>query len=309
MLQYPGAETIIDLLGIRHNEQVLILSDKNMEADAIAVIEQTFSDYGAFPSINWDLPLEFCDEIPNSFEPLMQGFDVIILAASQSWYHTNARKKAKYEWKKRVVECYGLVKESLVDGALVADYDQVAQKGEEISTILTGEKLIRIVSERGTDFTCSIMEVGYETGQYQTPGSGGNLPGGEVYIMPLPGSVNGRIIIDVSMDIYGSLDEDVLGIDMENGKIVNVFGDNSSIMQDIIQKDHRVAHIAEIAFGTNSWSKLGRSILEDEKKLGTAHVGFGNDTYMGGKNNGPHYDGVFSNPRVILDKGKEFLFG
>ena len=105
-------------------------------------------------------------------------------------------------------------------------------------------------------------------------------------------------------DLYGSLHEDVLGIDMESGKVVNVIGSKSSVLQKIIQKDHRVANIAEIAFGTNSWSKLGRSILEDEKKLGTAHVGFGNDTYMGGKNNGPHYDGIFLSPRIILSKGK-----
>jgi hypothetical protein len=36
-------------------------------------------------------------------------------------------------------------------------------------------------------------------------------------------------------------------------------------------------------------------------------VGFGNDTYMGGKNNGPHYDGIFLNPRIIIDKGKEII--
>ena len=304
MSQYPGAEAIIDILGIRNNEQVLILSDINVSVEAIAVVEQTFTDYGVPTSINWDLPLEFCDEMPDGFEPLMQEFDVIILAASQSWYHTSARRKAKYEWKKRVAECYGLVKESLVDGGLVADYKQVIRKGEELSAILKGEELIRIVSEKGTDFTCSIMDVGFETGQYQVPGSGGNLPGGEVYITPLPGSVNGRIIFDVSMDMYGTLNEDILCIDMENGRIVNVFGSKSSVLQKIIQKDHRVANIAEIAFGTNSWSKLGRSIIEDEKKLGTAHVGFGNDTYMGGKNNGPHYDGIFLSPRIILSKGK-----
>ena len=307
MLRYPGAEAIIDIMGIRNSEQVLILSDKNVSAKAINAVEQTFSDNGIFTSVNWDLPLEFCDEMPDGFGPIMQEFDVIILAASQSWYHTNIRKKAKYEWKKRVAECYGLVTESLFDGGLVADYDKVTQKGEELSAIIKGEKSVRIVSERGTDFTCDIKDVGFETGRYQIPGSGGNLPGGEVFIMPLPGSVNGRIVIDVSMDLYGSLYEDVLGIDMESGKVTNVFGSKSSILQRIIQKDHRVAHIAEIAFGTNSWSILGRSILEDEKKLGTAHVGFGNDTYMGGKNNGPHYDGIFLNPRIIIDKGKEII--
>jgi leucyl aminopeptidase (aminopeptidase T) len=307
MSKYPGAEAIINMMGIKSEERVLMLSDKDVSAEAIAVVEQTFSDFGIQASVNWDLPLEFCDEMPDGFESIMQEFDVIILAASQSWYHTNARKKAKYTWRKRVAECYGLVKESLLDGGLVADYNQVIRKGEELSAIFKGEEFFRIVSERGTDFTCYIKNVGFETGQYQAPGSGGNLPGGEVYIMPLPGSVNGRIVFDVSMDIYGSLNEGVLGIDIENGQIVNVFGAKSSVLQEIIQKDHRVAHIAEVAFGTNSWSILGRNILEDEKKLGTAHVGFGNDTYMGGENKGPHYDGIFLNPKVIFDKGKDIL--
>ncbi len=293
MLQYPGAEAIINMTGLKSGERVLVLSDNKTSAEAIAIIEQVCIDCGVLVLINRDLPLEFCDEMPDGFESIMQGFDVIILAASQSWYHTNARRKAKYEWRKRVVECYGLVKESLVDGGLVADYNQVARKGEELSAIFKGEKFIRIVSGRGTEFTCDIECVGVETGQYQNPGSGGNLPAGEVFIVPVPETANGRVVFDISMDLFGHFHEEVLGVDIKAGKIVNVFGEEASILEKAIIEDCRIANVAEVAFGVNEWAKCGRSILEDEKKYGTAHIGFGNDTYFGGGRSGPHYDGVF----------------
>lgn len=309
MSTYPGATAIINIMGIKPGEHVLILSDQKASAEAIAIVTRFFSDYGAFPSVNWDLPLTFADELPEWVELMVKESDVVIFAASQSWYHTNARKKAKHKWRKRVAECYGLVMESLLDGGLTADYSQVERKGEELSSIFQGGLPLRVVSDGGTNFTCNIMDVGFETGQYQQPGSGGNLPGGEVYIIPSPGSVNGKVIFDVSMDLYGSFNEDTIGIDMKDGKIVNVSGANESVLRKTVQQDHRVTHVAEIAFGTNAWSKLGQSILEDEKKLGTAHVGFGNDTYFGGKNNGPHYDGIFSNPRVVSGNGKEIILG
>jgi len=288
-------------MGIKLGEKVLVLTDVKTSTDAISILGATISDFGAVISVNRDLPLEFCEEMPEGFEPMMRGYDVIIFAASQSWYHTSARKRAKREWRKRVAECYGLVTESLLNGGLTADYNQVARKTEELLAIFKREKFFRVISEKGTDFTCRIMDVGFENGGYHLPASGGNLPAGEVYIRPLEGSVNGRVVFDVSMDLCGTLNEDTLTVDIKNGEIARVLGAKSLILQKVLHEDHRVAHIAEIAFGTNSWSKLGRSVLEDEKKLGTIHIGFGNDTYFGGKNKGPHYDGIFLSSKLIFD--------
>ena len=76
----------------------------------------------------------------------------------------------------------------------------------------------------------------------------------------------------------------------------------------------QLKHFAELGLGTNPCGIFGRSILEDEKVLGTAHIGFGNDTFLGGINSGPHLDGVLKDVTLevgnkrIINNGKLHFF-
>jgi len=304
---YPGAEAALELLGVRPGETVLILSDARVDEEPLRILQDAVLRHDAHPVVARDLPTAFSEELSPAVEDRLRESDVVLLAASNSFYHATARKRAKREWGKRVAECYGIVTANLAEGALTADYREVARLGKELHEIFQGTKTLRVLTEAGTDFTIRILRAGYEDGNYRRPGSGGNLPAGEVFLIPEPGTAHGRVVFDLSMDLAGTLRGGPTGFDVRSGEIQCLFGPGAPVLQEALRRDRRVGRIAELAFGTNAWAKLGRNVLEDEKKFGTGHVGFGNDTYFGGRNGGPHYDGVFLGPTAILDKGRRTL--
>jgi leucyl aminopeptidase (aminopeptidase T) len=67
-------------------------------------------------------------------------------------------------------------------------------------------------------------------------------------------------------------------------------------------------NVAEIGIGMNPAARLIGMVLEDEKVLGTVHIGIGDNSNMGGKSLaekvpvGVHIDGVVvSRPRLLAD--------
>jgi len=304
---YPGAEAIVDLMGIQPGEKVLILSDERISEEPLQIMVDAIRRSGALSVVKRNLPSTFVEELPPFFEDLVQRVDVVLFAASHSFYHTALRKRAKKEWGKRVAECYGIVKESLAQGGLTADPVEVARRGRDLWMRLRESGPIRITTSAGTDFSFHLRHAGFEKGCYRTSGSGGNLPAGEVFLIPVPKSAHGRIRLDLSMDMLGSLRDKPLTIEVREGKVESLSGPKAFILEDLIQKDNRIAQLSEIGLGTNPSAKLGRNVLEDEKVYGTCHVGFGNDTYFGGENGGPHIDGVFRTPTLELDEGRNSI--
>jgi len=60
--------------------------------------------------------------------------------------------------------------------------------------------------------------------------------------------------------------------------------------------------VAELGIGVNERARITGRIIEDEKKLGTAHVGFGMNVDFGGKNlSKTHNDCVFLHPTIEID--------
>jgi len=305
--KFPGAFGLIKVMGIKSGESVLMLSDSQISCKSLEIIESTLEDCGANVTLYSDLPLQHHQELPKKYHEHIKEADVTLLLASQSWYHAPTRRKAKYEWGKRIGECYGLVTEYLLDGALTANFGEVGRKGENLAKFFTNVESVRVQTESGSDFCFRVDEVGLEAGIYDQPGTGGNLPAGEIYLIPAPGTVEGRIVFDVSIDLIGNLNGSNLNLDVQSGHITEISGTHFHTINEAVQKEPRLSQIAEIAFGTNKWAILGRNILEDEKRLGTGHVGFGNNTYFGGQNGGPHYDGVFKNPSILcrFNNGEE----
>jgi len=141
-----------------------------------------------------------------------------------------------------------------------------------------------------------------ETGYYNNPGTGGNLPAGEISLGLLKNSAEGEIVFNVSFDHLGRLERNPLKISIKENRINKVEGKFKEKFECLLAQNENLRNVAEIGIGTNSSAILGRSVLEDEKKLGTAHIGFGNDTYFGGTTDGPHIDGVFLNATISIDE-------
>ncbi|MBF0275546.1 MAG: hypothetical protein HQK84_09980 [Nitrospinae bacterium] len=298
MQKYKGAYGFMRSLGIKNNEKVVILTDSIALKEPINILSSVFKEHKAVVDIKEIIPDEFLDELPESFIDEIKAYDVVLFMAYQSWYHTKLRRDAKYVMKKRVAECYDPCVELLLDGAMTADFEEMDKVGNNIARKYKVGDTLHIASASGTDFSCKVQMVAVESGCYETSGSGGNLPAGEVSLGVVKGSGSGKIVFDVSFELVEPSELPVT-LEVDGGCIVKATNkDNRSIMH--LLTPETVKNIAEVGIGINDKALLGRTILEDEKKNGTAHVGIGSNIYFGGNIKGPHYDGVFQNPLFTL---------
>ena len=115
---YPGAAALVELMGVRPGETVLILSDARVDDEPLCILRDEILRHGAHPVVDRGLPVIFAEELPLSLEAGIRASDAVLFAASHSFYHTTARKRAKKEWGKRVAECYGIVTGNLPKAGL-----------------------------------------------------------------------------------------------------------------------------------------------------------------------------------------------
>jgi leucyl aminopeptidase (aminopeptidase T) len=306
---YAGVVNFLNCVGIKSDERVLILMDEQTDLCPINALKEAFSARCKGAETLY-LPIKLESDFPVAVKRIIGDFDVIIIAASQSWYQAPTRKKAKYEMGKRVVECYGLRMDMLTKGALCVDPKELFNTAQQLVSLLKPGKVLKLETRLGTSFTARIHTIQTETGNYSNRSSGGNLPAGEISLGLVKGTANGTVVFDVSMDILGSLNKRHLSVEVRDGKTIGCLGRPSKDFIELLQKEPRLRNIAEVGIGINSLALLGRSVIEDEKKIGSAHIGFGNDSYFGGNITGPHYDAVLSNitatvgAKLIIRRGR-----
>ena len=90
---------------------------------------------------------------------------------------------------------------------------------------------------------------------------------------------------------------------MREGKAVKISGAHATELIEKFNEVGRKAHwIAEFGLGTNPKARIGGSVIEAEKVLGTCHVAFGDNSTFGGRiRAGIHLDGILRRPTIELD--------
>jgi len=98
---------------------------------------------------------------------------------------------------------------------------------------------------------------------------------------------------------------------VEQGFVTEVTGGPDAVkLKELLEKyGHDARNIAELGIGLNERAQLSGSPLEDEKVLGTVHIGIGDNSTFGGKVSVPsHLDGIMLKPTLTLD-GKIVIEG
>jgi len=230
-------------------------------------------------------------------------------AGAKSLTHTRARRAAS-EAGARGLTLPGVTIAVLMRDAARADYAAIAAGTEQLARRLTGSSEIRVTSDAGTDLRFDVHggEWFAERGLCDRPGQFSNLPGGEVSIAPV--DVDGTWVVDGSISWLGRL-ESPLTIEIRHRRIVAISGARAEEFRAYLDRFGPPAYnIAEIGIGMNPAAKLCGNVLEDEKILGSIHVGFGDNSNMGGKSlasvvQAPiHGDGVVISAPVILADGE-----
>ena len=245
----------------------------------------------------------------------LRASDIAILATTTWSASHSAGVIAAIEGGVRVLSMPGVTYEMFSNGAMTADYDEV-----ERLTVIWGElfargRRIRITTAKGTDLTAELGGLErtpfLDTGTMSPGGGLANMPGGEVAFAPIEGTTQGVVVADLMLSTTpGNLASEVR-IDIAAGRVADVSGGPAA--RDFIQELERHGDssrvVAEIAVGTNAAARSIGVVLEDEKQLGTAHVGFGHSVGIGGKNASTiHADAIMADATVSVD-GIEIIRG
>ncbi len=191
---------------------------------------------------------------------------------------------------------------SMLEGAMNVNWRALAKRTRGIARVVNKAETIEIMTTNGTDISFSKKgrKVESDTGILISPGSFGNLPAGEVYLAPLEGTANGKLILEWAPT--RSLKSPVTLI-IKNGFVEAISGDEvyAGYLRAKISEQKENANIAELGIGTNDMAKRPDNILESEKILGTIHIALGDNSSFGGKVSTPfHQDFVFFRPTVTL---------
>lgn len=245
-------------------------------------------------------------EPPAAVADAMLAYDVVIIITSYSLSHTNARSNACARGA-RIASCANLDLDMLLpDGVVDTDYFAIREKSVYIAKLLSTAREARIVTAQGTDLRFSLehRQGYYDDGFYTSPGSWGNLPGGEAYTTPLEGTGEGRVVVPAGWAY--ALEED-MSFHIAQGEIQQLAGGGkvgeryrAFLFGPESPRSRR--NLAELGIGTNGKAKKADSVLEAEKIDGTVHVALGDNAHMGGTVEADfHDDFVLPAPDLYLD--------
>lgn len=200
----------------------------------------------------------------------------------------------------------------MLKGAMRVNWSKMERRTKKIAETVNRSEKIEIKTPNGTHITLSKKgrTAKADTGIITQKGSFSNLPAGEVFLAPLEGTSNGRLVLKwtpthklkTPITLY-----------VENGRVVKIQGDDkyTNFLKTKFSERPENANIAELGIGTNNKAKRPQNILESEKILGTIHIALGDNSSFGGKVRTPfHQDFVFFKPTVtMIDKNgkKEIL--
>jgi aminopeptidase len=198
---------------------------------------------------------------------------------------------------------------SMVEGPMNVDWKSLARTAKKITAVVNRAEAIVISTPNGTHLSFSTRgrKALADTGILTRPGSFGNLPAGEVFLAPVEGSANGRLVIEWAPT--RELKSPVTLI-VKEGLVRQVTGEENfaGLLGKKLEEREENRNIAEFGIGTNSMAKRPDNILESEKILGTIHIALGDNSTFGGRTKTPfHQDFVFFRPTVtlVLKDGKK----
>ena len=217
------------------------------------------------------------------------------------------------------------------------DYELLQARCKKLEELFTNAKSVHITAPAGTDVTISVenRKLMFDDGACSKPGTGGNIPAGEVFISPVVGKTEGTIVYDGSMTFSDgdSILETPITCKIENGFVTDIKGGAEArrLLKTITEAETRpftlekekklpagqaavykrnARNIGELGIGLNPAAQITGNMLEDEKAFNTCHFAIG-ENY---DNDAPaliHLDGVVRSPTITViyadDKSKVIL--
>jgi len=334
-----------DVLGAKKDEKVLIITNPDRDVSLISqALYDASLELGAAPSLVYQPPkTQFDFAEPAVLGALGSGPDIAIsMSAEKLGKHAEAIKKPytgsdgtshehifnylKAEKKMRAFWSPTVTAEMFARTVPI-DYAKMKERCSLLGDVLTRAAGIRISAPSGTDLFIGLKgrRSFADDGDFTEPGSGGNLPCGEVFISPELGTSKGTIAFDGSISSHDGIIvidepivcrvEDGFVRDIEGGreamelrKTVEMaeekarkMGGEGAIPADMVETYVTNArNLGELGIGLNPACEIVGNMLEDEKVFRTCHIAIGMN-YDEDAKTLIHLDGLIKEPTMVVE--------
>lgn len=226
----------------------------------------------------------------------------------------------------------------MMNRTAMIDYRELGSRCKKLGEIFKGVETVHVTAPAGTNLLVPVSgrNLLSDDGDFTKPGTGGNIPAGEVFISPLVGSetvtgCEGVIVYDGSMTFSDgdSILETPITCKVEKGYVTTVEGgaEAKRLLKTItdaetkalqMEKEKKLPegmgavykknarNIGELGIGLNPMARITGNMLEDEKAFHTCHFAIG-ENYDNDAPSLIHLDGVVRDPTITLKyaDGKE----
>lgn len=207
------------------------------------------------------------------------------------------------------------------------DYKELGERCKKLGEVFEGAVKVFVTAPGGTDIMIPIncRKLMADDGNFTKPGTGGNIPAGEVFISPVVGGSEGVIVYDGSMTFADgdSILETPITCKLENGFVKEIDGgaEAKRLLKTITEAEQRAVqyekekklpegqgavykknarNIGELGIGLNPAAQITGNMLEDEKAFHTCHFAIG-ENYDNDAPSLIHLDGVVRDPTITLE--------
>ena len=348
----PAQTVVQDVLRVQKNERALLIA--NPETNVIAQeLFTALTESGAKPVLMFQQKKSSMDYAEDSVIGALKSAPDIVLSISavklgkdregiSSPYKDEASGTSYdsifdylLEGKKtiRAVWTPGLT-EDMFARTVQIDYKLLGERCRKIRALYEGAESIRITAPGGTDVSVGVKgrKGLVDDGDFSRPGTGGNIPAGEVFISPVVGTTAGSIVFDGSMTFSDgdALLQTPISVTVKDGFVTDISGgaEAKRLLKDVtaaekeavqLEESGRLAHgtgavysrnarnIGEFGIGLNPAASITGNMLEDEKAFRTCHFAIGQN-YDGDAPALIHFDGIVRVPTVTItySDGKTF---
>ena len=210
------------------------------------------------------------------------------------------------------------------------DYTRLRENCRKLKQAFDKATAVHITTRCETDLVLGLRgrKALTDDGDFSRPGSGGNLPAGEVYISPELGSGEGMLVYDgsISSDRGVILIRKPIEVTVRNNMVTGIFGGREATeLRDTLVRARKstrrfasegkisrrelpaylenIRNLGELGIGLNERAKIVGNMLEDEKVLKTCHIAIGSN-YDEDAKALIHLDGLVKNPTIeLIDAG------
>lgn len=218
------------------------------------------------------------------------------------------------------------ITEDMYNRTVNINYGELAERCKKLVKIFENAINVQVTAAGGTNISVPVYgrKLMNDDGDFSKPGTGGNIPAGEVFISPLVGKCQGVIVYDGSMTFSDgdSILETPITCKVENGYVTEISGGEEAkrLLKTIIEAENRsieyekngklpegqgaiykknARNIGELGIGLNPAASITGNMLEDEKAFRTCHFAIG-ENYDNDAPSLIHLDGVVRNPTITL---------